>query len=128
MGYCSQVALKTTTEGYLVLKRFNDSIKFDSEKPLRGAEIMRTKAGFYKISFDDVKWYDSYSDVQNFLRGMDKLEYQDIPYVFIRIGEDYDDIEYKENYTEDMPEELCEFNPDISIYDCDSGDYDFVEE
>lgn len=56
------------------------------------------------------------------------LEEQNVPYVFIRIGEDYDDIEYEEHYTEDMPEELCEFSPDTSIYDTNEGDYEQVDE
>ena len=128
MGYRSQVEFKTTTEGYLVLKRFNDSITEITDRPLQGAEIYRTESGFYKVVFDDVKWYEGYKDVDNFMKVLDQLDEQDIPYKFIRLGEDIEDIEVKENYTDDMPEELCEFNPDVSIYDTSSGSYEVVSE
>lgn len=127
MGYRSQVVFKTTTEGYLVFKRFDDSIKDLDSKPLSGAEIYKTSSGFYKIVFDDVKWYDSYTSVEKFYDGMARLEEQDIPYKFIRLGEDIEDIEVKENYTDDMPDELCEFNPEVSIYDANDGDYEIIE-
>ena len=126
MGYRSQVEFKTTTEGYLTLKRFNDKIPHKVERPLYNAEIKKTESGFYKISFDNVKWYDSYIDVQNFIKVMDILDEQDIPYKFIRLGEDIDDIEVRENYTEDMPEQLSEFNPSVEIYDTNECDYDWV--
>lgn len=128
MGYRSDVVLKTTTEGYLVMKKLNDSITETVDRPLQGAEISRTESGFYRILFENVKWYDSYKDVQNFIKGIDKLDEQDIPYKFIRIGEEYDDVEVKENYTDDMPEELCEFNPDISVYDTNEGEYEIIED
>lgn len=127
MGYRSQVVFKTTTEGYLVFKRFDDSIEDSDSKPLSGAEIYKTSSGFYKIAFDDVKWYDSYASVRKFYEGMDKLEEQDIPYKFIRLGEEIEDIEVKENYTEDMPDELCEFDPEVNIYDTNDGDYEIIE-
>ena len=128
MGYRSQVEFKTTTEGYLIMKKFNDSIEEIVDRPLHGAEILRTESGFYKIVFCDVKWYDSYTDVQNFNTCMNELDEQDIPYKFIRLGEDIEDIEVKENYTDDMPDELCEFNPEVSIYDSSAGNYEVVHE
>ena len=56
MGYRSQVYLKTTTEGWLVLKKLNDSIENPEHRPLQHADnIQKTPTGFYKISFDDIK-------------------------------------------------------------------------
>lgn len=127
MGYRSQVAFKTTSEGYIILKRFNDEIEEKTNRPLYCAEIRKTEDGFYKITFDDVKWYDSYTDIQNFIKGMDILDEQDIPYKFIRLGEDIDDIEVRDNYTDDMPEELLEFNPVVDIYDTSEGSYEFID-
>ena len=57
---------------------------------------------------------------------MDILEKHDIPYKFIRLGENIDDIEVRENYTDDMPDELEDFNPNVSIYDTSVGDYENV--
>lgn len=91
------------------------------------AEIRKTEDGFYKITFDEIKWYDSYTDIQNFIKVMDILDEQDIPYKFIRLGEDIDDIEIRDNYTDDMPEELLEFNPVVDIYDTSEGSYEFID-
>lgn len=57
---------------------------------------------------------------------MDILEKHDIPYKFIRLGENIDDIEVRENYTDDMLDELEDFNPNVSIYDTSAGDYENV--
>lgn len=128
MGYRSQVYLKTTTEGWLVLKKFNDSIENPDHRPLQYAEIQKTSTGFYKIYFDDIKWYEgSFPEVDNFMNGLEKLEEQDIPYSFIRIGEDVDDIEHKRNWTEDMPYEIEAFEPVIDVNDEDSGRYEDVD-
>lgn len=127
MGYRSQVAFKTTSEGYIILKRFNDEIEEKKDRPLYCAEIRKTEDGFYKITFDEIKWYDSYADIQNFIKVMDILDEQDIPYKFIRLGEDIDDIEIRDNYTEDMPEALLEFNPAVDIYDTSDGGYEIID-
>lgn len=127
MGYRSQVEFKTTTEGYVILKQFNDKIEKRDERPLYGAEIQKTEDGFYRVSFDAVKWYESFPDIQNFIKVMDMLNDRNIPYKFIRIGEDIDDVEVRENYTEDMPEELCDFQPETEIYDSSEGSYEWID-
>ena len=128
MGYRSQVYLKTTTEGWLVLKKLNDSIENPEHRPLQYAEIKKTPTGFYKISFDDIKWYEgTYAEVDNFMNGLDKLEEQDIPYSFIRIGEDVSDIEHKKNWTEDIPDEISSFEPVIDVNDDDWSSYEDVK-
>lgn len=126
MGYRSQVYLKTTTEGWIVMKKFNDSIENKEHQPLDGAEVNKTKSGFYKISFDDVKWYDSYPSVQNFNKVLDMYEEQDIPYSFIRLGEDTEDIEHKRNYPDDIPYEIECFEPVVDVNDEDT-DYSPVD-
>lgn len=123
MGYRSQIALKTTTEGYLIMKQMNDAIETKEDRPLDYMEIQKTTFGFYKISQDDLKWYDSYPDVQNFNKMLEKLEAEDIPYSFIRIGEESDDVEHKCNYTDDMPDEISSFEPIVDINDEDYDSY-----
>ena len=120
MGYYSDVTLKTTTEGYLVCNIFNDKIEDFGKKPLDGATVKRTASGFYKIIFESVKWYDSYPSVNNFNKMLLQLEDQDIPYKFIRLEEDYNDIEIREHYTDDMPEEISDFSVSIEYNDPDS--------
>lgn len=127
MGYRSQVYLKTTTEGWLVIKQFNDKIENPEHRPLYGADISRTKSGFYKITFDDVKWYDSYIEVENFYDALDLLEEQDIPYSFIRLGEDTGDVEHKYNWTDDMPDEISSFEPVVDVNDEDCSGYEEID-
>ena len=128
MGYRSQVYLKTTTEGYLVLKRLNDSIENSLEKPLGGATVQKTASGFYKITFDDVKWYEgTFKEVDNFMKGLELLKKQDIPYSFIRLGEDTKDIEHDCNWTDDIPYEIESFEPVVDVNDDDWSNYEDVD-
>ena len=130
MGYRSQVYLKTTTEGYLIIKRRNDSIENPDHRMLRYAEeIKRTPAGFYRIWFCDVKWYEStYAEIKQFMSALNDLVEQGIPYSFIRIGEDPTDIEYKVNWTDDMPYEIETFEPVVDVNDDDWCSYEDVED
>lgn len=108
------------------MKRLNDKIEKEKDKPLAYLNIEKTKTGFYKISHDSLKWYDGYSQVENFNLALSQMEEQDIPYVFIRIGEGIDDIEVKDYWTEDMPDELETFEPETTIYDSNAGDYEKI--
>ena len=129
MGYRSQVYLKTTTEGYIIIKRRNDSIENPDHRMLRYAEsIKKTPSGFYKIEFDDIKWYESFEEVKHFMDSLELLQMQDIPYSFIRIGEDSGDIEHKVNYTDDMPDEIYSFEPVVDVNDDDWSCYEDVED
>lgn len=128
MGYRSDVYLKTTTEGYIIIKRRNDSIENPEHRMLRYAEsIKKTPSGFYKIEFNDIKWYESYEEVKQFMSALNDLVEQGIPYSFIRIGEDPTDIEYKRNYTDDMPDEIASFEPVVDVNDEDWSNYEDVE-
>ena len=128
MGYRSDVYLKTTTEGYLIIKRRNDSIEKPEHRPLQYAEeIKRTPAGFYKIWFCDVKWYEStYEEIKQFMSALNDLVEQGIPYSFIRIGEDPTDIEYKVNWTDDVPDEIQTFEPVVDVNDEDWSCYEDI--
>jgi hypothetical protein len=74
------------------------------------AEFQIDEANF-RINFacDDVKWYETYADVQchealiNLAREWDEDadNHSNIAYVFVRIGEENDDIEVKENAASD---------------------------
>lgn len=129
MGYRSDVYLKTTTEGYIILKRRNDSIENPEHRILKYADsIKKTPSGFYKIYFSDIKWYESYEEVKQFMSALDDLVEQDIPYSFIRIGEDSTDIEHKINWTDDMPDEIQTFEPVIDVNDDDWSSYEDVED
>ena len=102
------------------MKKFNDSIDNKDYQPLDGAEVNKTESGYYKISFDDIKWYDSYTSVQNFNKVLRMYDEQDIPYSFIRWGEDTEDIEHRRNYPDDMPYEIECFEPVVDVNDEDT--------
>ena len=117
MGYRSEVYLKTTTEGWIILKSFNDKITEPENRPLAYSEVNKTPSGFYKIEYHDIKWYDSYKQIQNFNHVLDEMRDQDIPFSFIRLGEDTDDIEHVCNWTDDIPDEINSFEPVVDIND-----------
>ena len=125
MGYRSQIALKTTTEGWILLKRFNDKIENPDERPLNHLTVGKTPTGYYKISHDYIKWYDRDPQVQNFYEALHQMRIQNIPFVFIRIGEDIDDIVIQNNWTEDMPDEIESFEP---VIDVNEGCYEIIME
>ena len=108
------------------MKKFNDSIENRDDQPLDYAEVNKTESGFYKITFCDVKWYDSYASVQNFNQVLDMYDEQDIPYSFIRLGEDIEDIENRKNWTDDIPSEIECFEPVVDVNDEDK-DYTPVD-
>ena len=124
MGYRSEVYLKTTTEGWIMMKQLNDSIKEWEDRPLSYSEVHRTTSGNYKIEFHDIKWYDSYKQVQLFTDMLNKYEEEDIPYSFIRIGEEEDDIEHRRSYVDDMPWEIESFEPVVDVNDEEYRDYE----
>ena len=128
MGYRSQIALKTTTEGWILLKRFNDKIENPDEKPLRNLTVGKTPTGYYKISHGYIKWYDEDPQVQNFNEALHQMRIQNIPYVFIEIGEDIEDITIQNNWTSDMPDEIETFDVERSIADADEGCYEIIME
>lgn len=124
MGYRSDVYLKTTTEGWIIIKRYNDQIENPDHRPLRLAEVNSTASGFYKIEFHSIKWYEGYPEVDYFNKAMEALDEQDVPFSFIRLGEDTDDIEHRCNWTSDMPDEISSFEPVVDVNDDDyPGDY-----
>ena len=56
------------------------------------------------------------------------MRMQNIPYVFIDIGEDTDDITILNNWTSDMPDEIETFDVERSIVDADEGSYEIIME
>ena len=53
---------------------------------------------------------------------------QNIPYVFIKIGEDYEDVVIQNNWTSDMPDEIETFDIERRIADSDEGSYEIIME
>ena len=87
MGYRSEVAIAIENEAFKeLLEKAKAENKSDLEL-IQSASIYRTDK-FTTLYFTWMKWYEGYEDVEfveSFIR--------EIPHVFKRIGEDYDDIE-----------------------------------
>jgi hypothetical protein len=110
MGYRSNVMAVFYTYDpieYPSIKLFIDE---NIPEWFRGDEYMSTfeKANLQGVKFDlqDVKWYDSYADVQGFEQALKKFEKladegNKWYWEFIRIGEEVEDVEERQCFNSD---------------------------
>ena len=104
MGYYSDVALCLTKNGMDQLKialaeaEKNNPDNFAVIKMLIGGEPSKIDEGSGSVVFlwDGEKWYDEFDEVAFVGKLMDNLPHED--FLFIRLGEDYDDIETRGSY------------------------------
>ena len=116
MGYRSDVAITMRKEDYELLKEFDKENK--NLIDLLESATIREKAGAVSLYWEWLKWYDSFSEVEAIEEFLGKLSDEDKPYKFIRIGEEWDDIEREENWGDEMKYgEVCyTVNDLIHIY------------
>lgn len=69
-----------------------------------------------------------YPQIVNFYLGLTQLDEQDVPYSFIRLGEDIADIETRVNWVDDMPDEIQNFEPVVDVNDDDWDNYEDVKD
>lgn len=107
MGYRSQVAYVIAFEDKKTLNEFISLVMLKGggeAKALRECEIEVVDGAFscYRINFygDDVKWYESYEDVQAhtwlYHYAVERFE-DNCAYRFLRVGEEQGDIEDEHN-------------------------------
>lgn len=106
MGYRSEVKLVTTKEGWEkidqavrkvagVIPKNEDDMTWLTERTC-WTPVCNGK--YVLAEWDDIKWYDGYdSQVSTVMSTLDKLEKILIPYRFMRVGEDYSDVEIREH-------------------------------
>jgi hypothetical protein len=99
MGYRSDVAVviygdQRDLDKYGALKvLMNTTFKLSYTEFEINAEWHDSK-GVLMFKIDDVKWYDSYLDVQDFMKMLREIEdLEGYNYEFMRVGEDTEDIE-----------------------------------
>lgn len=125
MGYRSTVAVKTTSEGFAIIQKRESEQPDEDLKLLKYAESIRvTPAGNYRIDWEWIKWYDEYKEIQYFNESLDLLEEMGIPYSFVRLGEDSNDVEHRCNYVDDMPDAIQSLEPVVDINDDEYGSYE----
>ncbi len=93
MGYRSDVVIATNLENKDLVALLQDA----------DPDEMTSEHGKIWVTFEQVKWYESYSDVSKIMTALTQCEpimveskfgsYETDSYAFMRIGEDYDDIE-----------------------------------
>ena len=104
MGYYSDVALCLTKNGMDQLKTAlaeaerNKPDSFAAIKMLIGGEPSKIDEGSGSVVFlwEGEKWYDEFDEIAFVGEFMNNLPHED--FLFIRIGEDYDDIETRGSY------------------------------
>lgn len=104
MGYRSDVRIRTTKEGYEVMKNFvekyiKENVSEDAQgldwNLLNSAEITET-GNSITLDWENIKWYngiDGYQDVDAIMKSLDELSDKDIDYQYMRIGEENNDID-----------------------------------
>lgn len=101
MGYRSDVRIATTHEGYeRVCKRVDELSEGRNTYPLigtkRAPEFFEEEDDSVVFGWDWIKWYDGmYTDVTNVMTALAEIEGAGLPYEFCRIGESWDDIEFR---------------------------------
>ncbi|MDD3684153.1 hypothetical protein [Desulfovibrio desulfuricans] len=104
MGYYSNVALCLTKNGMDQLKTVlaeaekNNPDNFAAIKILIGDEPSRTdeRTGAVVFLWEGERWYNEFDEIAFVEEFMDNLPHED--FLFIRLGEDYDDIETRGNF------------------------------
>jgi len=89
MGYYSQVALCVSKKVEIpeATRTIMDSIDFNQKSTCNGSTLFIAQC---------LKWYDSSPEIRHLIKWMDSLD--DEEYTFIRIGENWDDIERRGGY------------------------------
>ena len=104
MGYYSDVALCLTKNGMDQLKTAlseaerNNHGNFAAIKMLIGGEPRKIDedSGFAVFLWEGEKWYEEFAEMAFVAKLMDSLPSED--FLFIRLGEDYDDIETRGSF------------------------------
>lgn len=113
MGYRSDVKLITTKAGW---ERLENAVSQAQSKYAREYWItseVRTMTlcddKYVLAEWDDIKWYASFEDVGAFMKELYDMAKEHVAFKFLRVGEDYEDVERLESEDEggvdyyDMP-------------------------
>lgn len=99
MGYRSEVGIKCEEKAYEMLKETCHKINYMPDKIYKEGDL-------YILWWDAIKWYEEYKDIAAIVNTLDKLDELQDPndyettghgYKFIRLGENDDDVETREN-------------------------------
>lgn len=122
MSYYSNVRIITSKKGFEKLKEYSKEI-YNKLRPdnngtydiIENCGNVFTGKNFVELNFLDVKWYESFPDVQSIKKALDKINEEGYGYSYGRIGESYDDVETKYEEGAEKFENNC-YLPPVEIY------------
>lgn len=97
MSYLSDVKLVTTPEGWQsIVETVRQAMPDEWENIVSDTFTAIICGGKYVLYENyNVKWYeDDFPEVKAFMEGVRGLEEKDIPYKYMRVGEDYGDVDF----------------------------------
>ena len=107
MGYRSEVKIVTTREGYdQMCERVDTLSEGLGTSPLMGScrkpDFFEESDGCVVFGWDYIKWYEGlFADVSNVADALSEIDECGLPYEFCRIGESWDDIEFRTSCNND---------------------------
>lgn len=108
MGYRSEVHICIKKEDYEELLSRIEILKDDDIRSLIEYANKTELVNAIVISFNDVKWDSEYKDVDFIMGYLSELEEKGKPYSYVRLGEEYGDIERMESYGESDDDYSCD--------------------
>lgn len=104
MGYRSEVAILINDAGYdcmcFQLEELEPSVRIDVVSLID--EMEREYGNNIMLYEEWVKWYEDFPEVRFMEDMLEVLECSNLPYVFLRIGENLEDIEHRDFMTEEF--------------------------
>ena len=119
MGYRSEVKIATTREGYDQMCERVDALSEGlGTSPLMGScrkpDSFEESDGCVVFGWDYIKWYEGLlADVSNVADALSEIDKRGLPYEFCRIGENWDDIEFRASCNND--ELALHVEPSVAI-------------
>ena len=98
MGYRSDIAVlvyPTDREKYPMLKTLMNTTFKDIDSYWDGCIHWEDTPGVLRFEISDIKWYESYPEVQRFEKFLSEVEELGFEFECIRIGEEDGDVERK---------------------------------
>lgn len=96
MGYRSEIRIITSKEGYEKLNEFVEQYLKDTEEDnlLKECDIKNIGKEQCYFGWNDIKWHENdFKDVDAIMEGLNYLGENEYSYRYMRIGENYEDIE-----------------------------------
>lgn len=118
MGYRSDVRIVTSKEGFEKLSEFVKNYLIEKNVDVKDYNLLEEleikvegKEQIY-FGWNWIKWYDGYENVDAIMDGLEQLEENKFSYKYMRLGENYDDIE-EQDYDGDKDKDICLEYPNI---------------